>query len=45
MPRPPQPYRLWREGQIALQQALFGVACERISAGTAHCPRCGDEMV
>lgn len=45
MPRPPQPYRLWREGQIALQQALFYVECELIFAGTARCPRCGDEVV
>jgi hypothetical protein len=45
MPRLPQPYRLWREGQIALQQALFDVAWERFVVGTARSPRCADEVV
>jgi hypothetical protein len=45
MPRPPQPDRLWSEGQSAPEQALWCVSCELILAGTAHCPRCGDEVV
>ena len=40
-----QPYRAYGEGQIALKRALFCLECELIFAGTAHCPRCGDEAV
>jgi hypothetical protein len=40
-----QPYRAYGEGQIALERALFCLECELIFAGTAHCPRCGDEAV
>jgi hypothetical protein len=35
-----QPYRVYSEGQIALERALFCVECELIFAGTTHCPRC-----
>jgi hypothetical protein len=45
MPRPPEPYRLESVGQIALEHARFCPDCELIFAGTACCPRCGDEMV
>jgi hypothetical protein len=40
-----QPYRLYGEGQIALEQALFCLECELIFAGTVHCPRCADQAV
>jgi hypothetical protein len=45
MPRLPRSYHLWREGQIAFQQALFDVAWERFAVGTARSPSCGDEVV
>ena len=45
MPRLSQPSRRWSEGQIALEELRFGVACEFICAGTAHCPRGGNEVV
>jgi hypothetical protein len=45
MLRPPQPDGCWSEGQIALEEARFCVACELIFAGTFHCPRCESEMV
>jgi hypothetical protein len=40
-----QPDGCWSEGQIALEEALFCLDCELIFAGTARCPRCGDEVV
>jgi hypothetical protein len=45
MPTSIQPYRAFGDGQIALERALFCLECELIFAGTAHCPRCGDEAV
>jgi hypothetical protein len=45
MPMSAQPYRVYGEGQIALELALFCLDCELIFAGTEHCPRCGDEAV
>jgi hypothetical protein len=45
MLRRSQPSRLCSEGQIMLEQALFGVAWGLIIAGTAQCPRCEDEVV
>lgn len=45
MPTTLHPYRIHGEGQIALEQALFCLECELIFAGTAYCPRCGDEAV
>jgi hypothetical protein len=45
MPMSAQPYRVYGEGQIALELALFCLDCELIFAGTEHCPRCADEAV
>jgi hypothetical protein len=39
------PYRLYSEGQIALERALFCLECELIFAGMASCPRCASETV
>jgi hypothetical protein len=36
--------RGWREGQIALAEALLCLECELIYAGILHCPRCGGEV-
>jgi hypothetical protein len=38
-------YRVYSEGQIALEQALFCLECELIFAGTASCPRCAGNAV
>ena len=40
-----QPYRLFSEGQIARERALFCLECELIFAGTTRCPRCDDAPV
>jgi hypothetical protein len=40
-----QSYRVYDDGQIALERALFCLECELIFAGTASCPRCADEAV
>jgi hypothetical protein len=45
MPMSTQPYRVYGEGQIALELALFCLDCELIFAGTEHCPRCADAAV
>ena len=45
MPITTLPYRIYSEGQIALERALFCLECELIFAGTTHCPRCTDEAV
>jgi hypothetical protein len=38
-------HRVYSEGQIALERALFCLECELIFAGTASCPRCTSEAV
>jgi hypothetical protein len=40
-----QPYRVYSEGQIALEQAMFCLECELIFAGTTRCPRCNEAAV
>jgi hypothetical protein len=38
-------YRVYSEGQIALDRALFCLECDLIFAGTASCPRCASTAV
>jgi hypothetical protein len=38
-------YRVYSEGQIALDRALFCLECDLIFAGTASCPRCASMAV
>jgi hypothetical protein len=38
-------YRVYSEGQIALEQALFCLECELIFAGIVSCPRCAGKAV
>jgi hypothetical protein len=38
-------YRVYSEGQIALDRALFCLECDLIFAGTAACPRCTSTVV
>jgi hypothetical protein len=38
-------YRVYSEGQIALDRALFCLECDLIFAGTASCPRCASAAV
>jgi hypothetical protein len=38
-------YRVYSEGQIALDRALFCLECDLIFAGTASCPRCASVVV
>jgi hypothetical protein len=45
MPTTALPYRIYSEGQIALERALFCLECELIFAGTARCPRCANQAV
>jgi hypothetical protein len=45
MPTTALSYRVYSEGQIALERALFCLECELIFAGTACCPRCTSEAV
>jgi hypothetical protein len=40
-----QPYTVYSEGQIALEQAMFCLECELIFAGIRQCPRCADKAV
>jgi hypothetical protein len=37
--------RVYSEGQIALDRALFCLECELIFAGRAFCPRCTSETI
>jgi hypothetical protein len=45
MPMTTLSHRVYSEGQIALERALFCLECELIFAGTATCPRCTSEAV
>lgn len=38
-------YRVYSEGQIALDRALFCLECDLIFAGTDSCPRCTSAVV
>jgi hypothetical protein len=45
MPTSSESYRVYSEGQIALERALFCLECELIFAGIPHCPRCSASAV